>query len=89
MRKTRYSWPVTQIGRLMFGLAFVLMVVALNGVLSGSWFMAIGFGSAGLAFALSGWRLKGGARYRHHFGGGDGDGDFDGDGNGDGGGDGD
>lgn len=82
MRRTRYSWPVTQLGRLMFGVAFVLVVVALNGVLSGAWLMAIGFGLAGLTVGVPAWRLKGGARRSQHDG--DGDGDWDGDGDGDG-----
>ena len=66
----------------MFGLACVLMVVALNGVLSSSWFMAIGFGVVGLAVGVPGWRLKGGARRSRRDG--DGDGVWDGDGDGDG-----
>lgn len=60
--KYRYPWIVRQVGRLMFGLACVALVVAANGVLAGIWWVALGFGAAGIALIISGWRLKGGAR---------------------------
>lgn len=61
-RKTRYSWPVVLVGRVMFGVACVLLFGGFGAALNGAWLWTITLGAAGLALIVPAWRLKGGAR---------------------------
>lgn len=61
-RETRYSWPIKILGRVMFGVACVMLFLSLGSALNGSWLWAVAFGLAGLALIVPAWRLKGGAR---------------------------
>ena len=62
-RKRRYSWPVVLVGRLMFGVACVLLFVGFSAALNGAWLWTVALGLGGVALIVPAWRLKGGAGF--------------------------